>query len=329
MPFQTPIPSQVYTPEQVKAYFNYISLPQKFHPENHPPLDIDFLTTLFIHQITTIPYENLSLHYNNVAQDKKVILEPQFLFDKFVTRASGRGGYCMEGSLFFVWMLRTLGFDAYSTGARIKLRVDGVPQGNYMGMSHIVNIITLPTGEKYVCDAAFGGDGMTRPMPLEANTITQNLGTQQIRYIYDSISQLPARTPNTTPSKFWIYQYRNSPTQAWNSFYCFREEEYLLEDFNIMSYFASTSAESFSTYTVVVVAFLREEGESKVRGKVMLVDGAVKRNLGGKTEIVQVCETEEERVEALRGWFGIRLSEGEILGIRGYVSQLKRAEITA
>lgn len=193
----------------------------------------------------------------------------------------------------------------------------------------MVNIITFPRGDKWVCDVAFGGDGMTVPMPLLENSIIPNLGTQEIRYVYEPISQLPQRTPIAQQSRFWTFQYRNSPEKPWNSFYVFREEEFLLEDFKIMSYWTSTNAGSFSTYTVVAVKFLKGEGEDKISGKVMLINGTVKRNLGGKTEVVEECETEEERVAALKKWFSLELTEVETEGIKGYVSELKAKEITA
>jgi hypothetical protein len=66
---------------------------------------------------------------------------------------------------------------------------------------------------------------------------------------------------------------------------------------------------------VLIVRFLRE-GES-ITGKVMLVNGEVKRNLGGKTEVVMVCETEKERVEAIEKYFAITLTDEEIAGVRG------------
>jgi hypothetical protein len=52
----------------------------------------------------------------------------------------------------------------------------------------------------------------------------------------------------------------------------------------------------------------------------------VKENLGGKTKVVQECQTEAERVEALKTWFGIRLSEEEINSIRGWHTELKPKE---
>lgn len=54
----------------------------------------------------------------------------------------------------------------------------------------------------------------------------------------------------------------------------------------------------------------------------MLVNGEVKMNTGGKTQVVKVCKTEAERVEALREYFGIELTEEEREGIRGTCTDL-------
>lgn len=58
------------------------------------------------------------------------------------------------------------------------------------------------------------------------------------------------------------------------------------------------------------------DGEEVV-GKVMLVNGVVSRNDGGKTVVVKVCRNEEERVEVLKEVFGIGLIEEEVVGVRG------------
>ena len=72
---------------------------------------------------------------------------------------------------------------------------------------------------------------------------------------------------------------------------------------------------NFQTRTVLIVRFLRE-GESVV-GKVMLVNGEVKRNMGGKTETVMVCRTEAERVHAMEEYFGISLTVEEKDSVSG------------
>ncbi len=55
----------------------------------------------------------------------------------------------------------------------------------------------------------------------------------------------------------------------------------------------------------------------------MLVHSVVKENLGGKTKVVQECHTEEDRIEALKTWFGINLSDEEVESIHGWHSELK------
>ena len=55
-------------------------------------------------------------------------------------------------------------------------------------MVHIVNIVTLTNRAKYMIDVSFGGDG-TSPLPLKEGLITQNIGTQELRLVYDSIPQ--------------------------------------------------------------------------------------------------------------------------------------------
>jgi len=205
-----------------------------------------------------------------------------------------------------------------------------------------VNIVTLPTGEKYVSDVAFGGDGPTFPLPLINNHIQTNLGTQEVRLIYSTLPHATVSTPN---DKYWFYQYRNSPGQEWNSFYAFTEMEFFFNDFVGMNHYTSTyqGGTNWQTERVLVVRFLKafsqraeeeqnnarengrvdEEDEERIVGKVMLVDGVVKRNDGGRTSVVRICQSEDERLQALREDFAIQLVQKEVDGIKGYRTELK------
>jgi arylamine N-acetyltransferase len=122
--------ASAYTKEQIEQYEEYIELPARFRLASKPALDIDYLTALHVHQISKIPYENLVLHYSKTYT---VSLDPQDVFRKTVIEARGRGGYCMEVSIFFNHILRALGFTAYTAGVRIRPRVGGVPTGDYIG----------------------------------------------------------------------------------------------------------------------------------------------------------------------------------------------------
>jgi arylamine N-acetyltransferase len=175
--------------------------------------------------------------------------------------------------------------------------------------------VTLDDGTKYMVDVGFGGDGATKPIPLVDGHVTPNLGSQELRLVYDAIPQQIEKT-----QKYWIYQYRNNSGLDWNSFYCFSEMEFLQQDFEVMNYFSSKHPFSIHTYAVLVVKFLRRQGE--IYGKVMLVNDKVKQNTGGRTSVAKECKNEDERVDALKEDFGIILTDEEREGIRGMTTEL-------
>lgn len=179
-----------------------------------------------------------------------------------------------------------------------------------------MNIVTLEGGEKYSVDVGFGGDGATKPLPLISGQAINNLGTQEIRLLRDS---MPGSSE--PDQKVWIYQYRNSRDQEWNSYYAFPELEFLDSDLEQMNYWTTTFEGSFQIKTTLAVKFIRTE--DAIVGKAMMQNGTIKRNMGGKTEIIEDCRTEEERVRALEKHFSILLTSEEIEGIRGTVTELK------
>jgi len=326
----------VYSASQVVEYLEHLGLPPSFHPSANPSLDLSYLTSLFVRQITTIPYENLLIHYS---PQHAVSLDPQAILTKIITNRRGRGGYCMENALLLKHMLHAIGFtDAYTVGVRIRTRIDGVPQGDYTGFVHLVIILTLPSDppspspQRYALDVAFGGDGPTFPMPLIEGLVHHNsIGSQDVRFIRDYLPSQRFRGEGA--ARMWVYQYRNGADKEWNSFYAFSAEfEFMEPDFKVMSHFTSTSLENPQSSTVLSILFLRGGGDGegkgtgkgeRVVGKVMMVKGVVKRNVSGKTVVVRTCVTERERVDALREYFGIELTEEERVSIRGRVSELR------
>ncbi|KAJ1326977.1 N-hydroxyarylamine O-acetyltransferase [Microdochium nivale] len=279
----------------------------------------------------------------------------------------------MENALLYYHVLKGLGFDVYTVGARTRERDSGgVPGGDFPGWVHIVNIVTLPTAtttsadgtvlqkyQRYHVDIAFGGDGALFPMPLTPGLVHANLGTQQIRLVKEYIStqtHRPDHHDGGDPDrhKLWVYQYRNSPQAEWNSYYCFAETEFMQMDWEVVNWWTSTSERSLQTHRPLCILFLRrpnrgtngaqqeqargedvdgvgdaagdnssaDTGDFHIYGKRMLVAGVVKENLGGKTRILATCETEVQRVAALKEYFDITLTDEEIGGIRGFRSEL-------
>ncbi|KAH7383993.1 arylamine N-acetyltransferase 2 [Pyrenochaeta sp. MPI-SDFR-AT-0127] len=324
------VPS-IFNEDQIAAFVSHINLPpalQQYRYSGNAPTDLHFLTQLHTHMISAIPYENLWLHYSHTHVNS---IKPQDTFNSIITNARGRGGYCFQVSIFFNHILRALGFPAYLVPVRIRHRVDGIPQGEYSGWVHLVNIVTLSDGAKFSIDVGFGGDGATAPVPLVHSRPQTNLGRQQIRLVRDWI---PNQLNRTEASKLWIYEYRNSNEQGWNAFYAFDDGAEAMEpDFHNLNWYTGSHPESFQTFTAIIVKFLRrpvesrtdsyQVGDQEIYGKRMLINGVVKENLGGKTSVVQDCKTEEERLLALEKWFGMRFTEEEKRGIQGWGTELR------
>jgi arylamine N-acetyltransferase len=227
----------------------------------------------------------------------------------------------MGQNMFFNYMLRGLGFTVYSAGSRVRRREHGVPVGDYIGWSHVVNIVTLESngqeGQRYVVDVGFGGDGPTKPLPLTDGVVMHNLGTQEVMLKYENIDS------NLDPGqKLWVYKIWNHEADVRKDVYCFAEVEFLPQDFSVMSYFVNNSPSSWFTTTVVAVKKLLDEHGKEVVAKETLFGAEVKRNMGGKTRLVRTCTTEEERVQVLGDMFGLVLSEEEREGITGSAAAL-------
>ena len=167
-------------------------------------------------------------------------------------------------------------------------------------------------------------------MALVENAVSRNMGTQDARYIRDF---LPGQISRAPEHRMWQYQCRNSESQPWGTYYTFSDAvEWLPADFDIVNCYTGGSPVSAALTTMMVVKFLRrpvansEDGSNSPRqeifGKRMLVNELVKENTQGKTITVQVCRSEEERVAALKKWFGIQLVEEERDAIKGHLTEL-------
>jgi arylamine N-acetyltransferase len=135
---------QIYTPEQLHRYFERISLPETVrnallpetntfnsHQSHDDQARLNLLATLQRYQLAAVPFENLNLHYST---HHSISIDPQDIFHKVVDQRSGRGGYCMENSALFGTVLRSLGYDAYSVGARVNEAVQPTAAGrNWKG----------------------------------------------------------------------------------------------------------------------------------------------------------------------------------------------------
>ncbi len=290
---------------------------------------LTYLRLLQRHQMAHVPFENLSLHYST---DHQISIDPQALYRKIVERR--RGGYCMENSGFFGTVLRSLGYQVYSAGARVCHRAqDGrgpqyggwydettPPPGRHRRLtgfdrSHMVNLVTI-NGAKYLVDVGYGADCPTQPIRLKDGECSTGPGTQSLRLRWTTIPE------TTDPSQqLWVLEGRRKEDQPWTPYYCFAEIEFLPADFASMNYATSTRRTSLFTWMVMCTRTIVEGDE--VVGVRTLANGEIKERRNGEVKTIMTCETEAQRVEALKEWFGITLTEEEQRGIEGLGTELK------
>ena len=130
----SPFSHPTYTSAQITAYFTRILLPRAFY-EIYCDLysggrsigsnsnALSFLTALQQHHITAIPFENLDLHYSF---HHAAPVTPEDVFEKIVTRGTGRGGWCLQMNYLFGTVLRSLGYELFTTAGRVSTAVDTI-----------------------------------------------------------------------------------------------------------------------------------------------------------------------------------------------------------
>ncbi|KAJ5160860.1 uncharacterized protein N7482_007864 [Penicillium canariense] len=288
------------------------------------------LSELQRRHLAAIPWGNSGLHYS---QHHTISLHPESLFEKMVERRLD--GYCMENTGIFLIVLRSLGYVVYATGARVsQAAATRVDNGLYSAFEHMVLIVTID-GAKYMVsarhhftnlastnncqvDVGFGNNCATAPLHLHEGATATWIGRSEMRLIRESIAEFTDKS-----QKVWIYQTRYNPESSWLPNICFSEVEFLPQDFGMMNFSVSQKATSWFKQTFVCMRMILSPTGKEIIGQCIMAGKEVKRRIHGQTEILQVLQSEEDRVQALAKYFDMHLRDSEIHGIQGLTSQLK------
>lgn len=317
----------VYTKEQLRTYFQRIHLPQKYLDSpvlSNPSLALTKEHGLpLVHALTryhacNVPFENLELHYS---ARKKISLNMDDLYVRFAEKGLqyGRGGRCMENNGFFGTVLRSLGFELRNCAGRVSRMMSPdaetrEKQGQtYDGWNHMLNLVRFD-GQWHVVDVGMGAMGPNLPYPIEDGYEVESIAPRKIRLQKRSIPENAAATEETA-QKLWCYDVCFAPgteeQDKWIPTYCFTETEFLPQDYEMMSWFTSTSPRCFFTHSVLSMKMLMDDAGEKIIGDVTLFGDTVRKTVGGKREALKTCRTEQERVNALKDFFGVDLTPEE------------------
>ncbi|PGH02073.1 hypothetical protein GX51_04886 [Blastomyces parvus] len=313
-----------YTREQLAKYISFIyncpigqGLTKLSELEDLVQRDpLKALTLLQQRQLATVPFSNIVLHYS---QHNTISLDPDYLFHKLIER--GLGGYCLENTGLLAIVIRSLGYQFYTTAGRVSKSYDSPSDaGQFHGWGHMILLVSID-GNKYMVDVGFGPNGPTRPLLMEEDKPATSFAPAQMRVVKNNIG------PNVDRSqRLWIYQTKPNPESDWRDAYCFYDIEFLPQDYEILNFWTSQHPTSTFKQKFICTKFLLSEAEDDIIGTMALTGVDVKQNIHGNVEKIATLNSEADRVSALEKWFNVHLHPMEVRGIKGSVVEIQTSK---
>ena len=234
-----------------------------------PSADLQSLKKLQLLHLLNVPFENLSIHYN-----EPIILQLELLFNKIVNRK--RGGFCYELNGLFAALLRQLGFNVSMLSAGVA-NSNGVfgPDFDHMALMALLD-------ERYLVDVGFG-DSFLQPLLLDERGIQiQGERSYQIE----------------EKGSYFILKERK-PGSDWKPQYRFGLQPYRINDFDKMCRYHQTSPEShFTQKRICSIA--------KPGGRISLSDMRLIETTGVEKK-ERILKDEDEYKSVLQKEFGVIL----------------------
>jgi N-hydroxyarylamine O-acetyltransferase len=186
----------------------------------------DVLARITERHTLSIPFENL-----DILLGRPIVLDVPSIEAKLVH--GRRGGYCFEHNTLLGGVLRQLGFDVVSLGARARWMV---PAAAVTARTHMLLSVAADGGRRLV-DGGFGGVGVTAPLRLDFDGEQPSLFEAQ-RIVAASGGRLLQAKLNG----------------EWRDLYVFTNEPQHAVDYEMANWFTSTHPGSRFQQNLIVTA---------------------------------------------------------------------------
>lgn len=258
-PFYKPL-----SKEQLDAYFRRIGF------EEEPACSLDCLQALHYRHTLSIPFENF-----NPLLRIPLALDQDALVHKMAQQQ--RGGYCFEHNLLFGAVLRTLGFEVTGLAARVMWQI---PEDVVMPRDHQLLLVNFGE-EPYIADVGFGGNTLTVALPLHSRE-AHSTSHEDFKISQDG--------------SLYVLQIKLEDT--WKPMYSFGLDEYLLPDYQVMSYYLCNHEKSLFVNHLFLA-------QTKEDGRYGLMDDHFSyHSVQGKTQKERIQNT-EQLLARIKDVFGI------------------------
>ncbi|KZO90716.1 cysteine proteinase [Calocera viscosa TUFC12733] len=314
----TKVPSY-YTEEQLRAYLKKAAYPD-FQEDSPLPLPtLDTLRKVVLQHLFTYTFENADMHYS---QAHIMDVTPPGLYKRFVEDAKG-GGYCFGQNGILLGMLRALGYPTYAAAARANElhATDPTAPPVYTPLNHAVLLVHPSDAPIQVVDTGFGGTGLIGPIELKHGATLEGPASEEHRIL----NGLPP-TAATSDQVGWTVEWRGAD-EPWRPLFQFSEAELYPNDYEALSFaFCGRPSGCGAMWHEVMCMRPFKESDGTI-GRMTMYKGLVKKRLNGKSEAIEEIKTEQQRVEALRKYFNVLISEEEMAFIRGRPAALPHEEV--
>ncbi|KAJ3477390.1 hypothetical protein NLG97_g8856 [Lecanicillium saksenae] len=154
--------------DQLANYLSRIEHPTTNIQPNHATL-----ASITKAHLSSIPYENLDLHYQAPGGPQPVCsIRLPATYDKMVTRK--RGGYCLEVNMLLAQALRAVGFSVDTTQARHVFDPALVHEPQHTSPRDLTNVwpthlcllVTVSDGKRHLVDVGLSKYSLGEPLPL-------------------------------------------------------------------------------------------------------------------------------------------------------------------
>lgn len=176
--------------------------------------DADTLRKLQLAHLTTVPFENLDIHWS-----RPIVLDKKRIYEKIVIE--NRGGFCYELNGLFIELLKELGFRTRLISARVFNGNDFGPEFDHAA------IIVRIGGDEFLADVGFG-----------------DFTAEPLRFVLGEVQA--DRNGNFVIRKHGSdhLEVAKQEGDKWTSQYMFKDIAYELSDFEQMCEFQQYSPES-------------------------------------------------------------------------------------
>ncbi|KAL1437222.1 hypothetical protein MTO96_048942, partial [Rhipicephalus appendiculatus] len=246
-------------------------------PPSLPRTILDRLIKVHLERVT---FENL-----DVLLERRVSLDAADVFGKVTGR--GRGGYCFELNSLFGRLLLALGYSLRLRAARLRLTIPD-DSTKRTRLSHIVLLVELGDGDRYIVDVGMAQCGLHRALPVAGDATPFRVR------VLDALNTFEVAVPTRGG--------------GWKTFYVVEPYDLDWLDFGTLHWYSSTNPDCATRQLLLVGRRSPREDGCWLR---LMNDRFVRWSPTGGVVEKRLMKDENEILDILRDEFGLNLSRAD------------------